>query len=684
MNEIPKKDHKYYQDLKDRVLALNDAYYNHDQSKVSDFEYDQLLHELEELEQEHPDWQELDSPTIKVGGKASEVFSKVNHEVKMESLQDFFSVEDIDSFVRRTQRELSYEAEFAVEEKIDGLSVSLEYENGVFVRGATRGDGLIGEDVTLNLLEIADVPKIMLHDKPKRLVVRGEIYMTKSAFIRLNELQENNGVKLFANPRNAAAGSLRQLDPKITASRDLSLFCFNIQLIEGMEFATHQEALRFLERNGFKIIDLERVAKTTEEIDKLIIEIEERRSGLDYGIDGAVIKLNALKDRDKLGSTSKYPRWAAAYKYPPEQVETKVLDIEVNVGRSGKLTPLAILKPVVVDGSTVSKATLHNEDYISEKDIRIGDIVKVQKAGDVIPEISTVVFAKRPINAEKFKMPNLCPVCGSDAIRKAGEAARVCVNDECPAKLKRKLEHFVSRNCMNIDGLGEKNIELFLDLSLINDLADIYLLKNYRDELLKLPGYGEKSIDKLLQAIELSKDNPMGNFLAALGIQFIGSNTANLIAEKVPNIDKLMVMSADELESIPGVGGTSADAIVKYFANPINRNLIEKFRELGLNFESNNYKDQASREAAAKLPWAGLKSVVTGTLANYKRQEAENKLKELGAQVVSSVSKNINFVLVGENAGSKLDKALDLNLKIINEQEFIEAINEPDKFREDI
>ena len=684
MNETPKKDHKYYLDLKDRVLALNDAYYNHDQSEVSDFVYDQLLHELEELEQEHPEWQEIDSPTIKVGGKASEVFSKVNHDVKMESLQDFFSVEDIDSFVRRTQRELSYEAEFVVEEKIDGLSVSLEYEKGIFVRGATRGDGLVGEDVTLNLLEISDVPRVMLHDKPERLVVRGEIYMTKSAFIRLNEIQEKNGVKLFANPRNAAAGSLRQLDPKITENRDLSLFCFNIQLVEGMEFSTHQETLKFLARNGFKIIDLEKVARTTEEIDNLIIEIEERRSRLDYGIDGAVIKLNSLKDRDKLGSTSKYPRWAAAYKYPPEQVETKLLDIQVNVGRSGKLTPLAILNPVVVDGSTVSKATLHNEDYIAEKDIRIGDMVKVQKAGDVIPEISTVVFDKRPINTEKFMMPLTCPVCGADAVRKTGEAARICVNEDCPAKLKRKLEHFVSRNCMYIDGLGEKNIELFLDLGLINDLADIYLLKNHRDDLLKLPGYGEKSIDKLLEAIESSKNNSMENFLAALGIQFIGANTASLIAEVVPDIDTLMMMTAANLEDIPGVGQASANAIVEYFSNPINLELIEKFRSLGLNFKSYSYKDQASREAESELPWTGLKAVVTGTLEKYKRQEAELKLKELGAQVLSSVSKNVNFLLAGENAGSKLDKALNLDIKIINENEFIEALNKPEKFREDL
>ncbi len=684
MNETPKKDHKYYLDLKDRVLALNDAYYNHDQSEVSDFVYDQLLHELEELEQEHPEWQEIDSPTIKVGGKASEVFSKVNHDVKMESLQDFFSVEDIDSFVRRTQRELSYEAEFVVEEKIDGLSVSLEYEKGIFVRGATRGDGLVGEDVTLNLLEISDVPRVMLHDKPERLVVRGEIYMTKSAFIRLNEIQEKNGVKLFANPRNAAAGSLRQLDPKITANRDLSLFCFNIQLVEGMEFSTHQETLKFLARNGFKIIDLEKVARTTEEIDNLIIEIEERRSRLDYGIDGAVIKLNSLKDREKLGSTSKYPRWAAAYKYPPEQVETKLLDIQVNVGRSGKLTPLAILNPVVVDGSTVSKATLHNEDYIAEKDIRIGDMVKVQKAGDVIPEISTVVFDKRPINTEKFMMPLTCPVCGADAVRKTGEAARICVNEDCPAKLKRKLEHFVSRNCMYIDGLGEKNIELFLDLGLINDLADIYLLKNHRDDLLKLPGYGEKSIDKLLEAIESSKNNSMENFLAALGIQFIGANTASLISEVVPDIDTLMMMTAANLEDIPGVGQASANAIVEYFNNPINLELIEKFRSLGLNFKSYSYKDQASREAESELPWTGLKAVVTGTLENYKRQEAELKLKELGAQVLSSVSKNVNFLLAGENAGSKLDKALNLDIKIINENEFIEALNKPEKFREDL
>lgn len=684
MNETPKKDHKYYLDLKDRVLALNDAYYNHDQSEVSDFVYDQLLHELEELEQEHPEWQEIDSPTIKVGGKASEVFSKVNHDVKMESLQDFFSVEDIDSFVRRTQRELSYEAEFVVEEKIDGLSVSLEYEKGIFVRGATRGDGLVGEDVTLNLLEISDVPRVMLHDKPERLVVRGEIYMTKSAFIRLNEIQEKNGVKLFANPRNAAAGSLRQLDPKITANRDLSLFCFNIQLVEGMEFSTHQETLKFLARNGFKIIDLEKVARTTEEIDNLIIEIEERRSRLDYGIDGAVIKLNSLKDREKLGSTSKYPRWAAAYKYPPEQVETKLLDIQVNVGRSGKLTPLAILNPVVVDGSTVSKATLHNEDYIAEKDIRIGDMVKVQKAGDVIPEISTVVFDKRPINTEKFMMPLTCPVCGADAVRKTGEAARICVNEDCPAKLKRKLEHFVSRNCMYIDGLGEKNIELFLDLGLINDLADIYLLKNHRDDLLKLPGYGEKSIDKLLEAIESSKNNSMENFLAALGIQFIGANTASLISEVVPDIDTLMMMTAANLEDIPGVGQASANAIVEYFNNPINLELIEKFRSLGLNFKSYSYKDQASREVESELPWTGLKAVVTGTLENYKRQEAELKLKELGAQVLSSVSKNVNFLLAGENAGSKLDKALNLDIKIINENEFIEALNKPEKFREDL
>ena len=451
-----------------------------------------------------------------------------------------------------------------------------------------------------------------------------------------------------------------------------------------MEFSTHQETLKFLARNGFKIIDLEKVARTTEEIDNLIIEIEERRSRLDYGIDGAVIKLNSLKDREKLGSTSKYPRWAAAYKYPPEQVETKLLDIQVNVGRSGKLTPLAILNPVVVDGSTVSKATLHNEDYIAEKDIRIGDMVKVQKAGDVIPEISTVVFDKRPINTEKFMMPLTCPVCGADAVRKTGEAARICVNEDCPAKLKRKLEHFVSRNCMYIDGLGEKNIELFLDLGLINDLADIYLLKNHRDDLLKLPGYGEKSIDKLLEAIESSKNNTMENFLAALGIQFIGANTASLIAEVVPDIDTLMMMTAANLEDIPGVGQASANAIVEYFSNPINLELIEKFRSLGLNFKSYSYKDQASREAESELPWTGLKAVVTGTLENYKRQEAELKLKELGAQVLSSVSKNVNFLLAGENAGSKLDKALNLDIKIINENEFIEALNKPEKFREDL
>lgn len=678
MSEV-QRDYDYYSKLKSKLNEYNEAYYEQDAPIITDYEYDQLLLELEEIEAEHPEWVATDSPSQHIGGSASQTFSKVDHEVKMESLQDVFSLADLENFVRKTNRDLGYSAEWIVEEKIDGLSISLEYRDGVFWQGSTRGDGSVGEDVTQNLLTVGVIPHLLLEDKPSRLVVRGEVYMPKASFIALNKQQAEHGLKLFANPRNAAAGSLRQLDPEITRSRDLSLFCFNVQLIEGVEFSTHYESLEFLRRNGLPLIEAEKPSTDIDELMAEIVAISERRTSLEYGIDGAVVKLNSLADRARLGSTSKYPRWAAAYKYPPEQAETIIEDIEVQVGRTGKLTPLAHLTPVFVDGSTVAKATLHNEDFVKEKDIRIGDTVKIQKAGDIIPEITEVILDKRSDDSVAYVMPEECPVCGSTAVRYQGEAATYCTNQSCPAQVARAIEHFASRSCMEIAGLGERNVEMLLEKGFIEDIADIYLLHEHREDLVELPGYGKKSIDKLLDAIELSKNNSLERLINGLGISFIGTNGSRLLAENVKNLDELMAKSVDDLQAIPGIGDVSADAVFKFFREVHNQELIERLRILGLNFNSNIYID-TSVEVDRGL-WDGMKVVLTGTLNNYTRNEAAKLIEDLGGKINSSVSKNVDFLVAGESAGSKYDKALGLNIRILTEEEFEEALADPANFK---
>lgn len=674
MSQAAAKDYAYYAELKDKIKQYNHAYYDEDAPLISDYKYDSLLRELEELEKEHPEWQSEDSPTLNVGGTVNETFSKVEHEVKMESLQDLFSLAEIRDFINKTNKALNKELEYVVEEKIDGLSVALEYRNGVFYRGSTRGDGTIGENVSKNLLNISNVPKTLKVDKPERLVVRAEVYMPKASFASLNEEQEAQGNTKFANPRNAAAGSLRQLDPQVTAKRNLDLFCFNLQLVEGMDFKTHYETLEFFKRNGFPVIHAFEPSSDIEQIEANIKAISARRADLSYGIDGAVIKVNNLDYRTQLGSTSKYPRWAAAFKYTPEQQKTKVLDIKVNVGRTGKLTPLAVLEPVLVDGSMISRVSLHNEDYVKEKDVRVNDTVVIHKAGDVIPELVEVDLSQRDADSEKFTMPEDCPVCGAKVVRSEDEAATYCTNANCPAQVERRIEHFASRSAMDITGLGEKNVKFFYQKGYIRNIADIYRLKDKRESLIEEPGFGEKSVDKLLASIEASKANSLEDLINGLGIQFIGANASRLLAENVPNMETLSKLSQEDIQKIDGLGTVSAKSVYTFFQDEDNLNLLRDLKDLGLNFESNIYKEDKE-----DLAWSDLKFVLTGSLDKYTRSEASTLIENNGGKVQSSVSKNVDYLLLGENPGSKYDKAKELGINILSEADFEKALEDPEK-----
>ncbi len=663
--------------LRDKLRAYNEAYYDLDQPLVDDQVYDKLLRDLEELEALHPEWAVEDSPTRVVGGRASAVFSKVSHEVKMESLQDVFSLGELEDFLRRTSAALGDSPEWVVEQKIDGLSVSLEYRNGLYYQGSTRGDGNIGEDVTENLVTIAGVPRRLSPGAPSRLIVRGEVYMTEESFRKLNQTQEDQGQKLFANPRNAAAGSLRQLDSKITASRDLSLFCFNVQLVEGLEFSTHLESLDFLEANGFPVIRHSGAKRSAEEVLAEVERIGAERGALAYGIDGAVVKINDLAIRRDLGSTSKFPRWAAAYKYPPEQVSTTVEDIIVQVGRSGKITPLALLKPVTVAGSTISRVTLHNEDFIEAKDIRIGDHVLIQKAGDVIPEVVSVDKSLRPETAVPYAMPTHCPACGSEVVRREGEAASYCTGLDCPAQRLRRLIHFTSRDAMNIEGMGPANLQLLVEKGYISRVSDLYRLAEHRVDLEQLPGWGEKSVTKLLENIERSKQNSLERLLGALGIPQIGTAAARVLAASFPDMWALADSSVETLQELPDIGPTTALSIKAFFAGESNRHLLEDLASLGLNIRSTTYQSETDR-ANADLPWKELKMVVTGTLASMSRGEAEEKIRALGAVAQGSVSAKTSCVIVGEKAGSKADKARSLGVRILTEEAFLAALADPE------
>lgn len=656
-----------YEKLKKTVAYHSHRYYVLDDPEITDAEYDRLMHELIDFEKEHPEMITADSPTQKVGGTILEGFSPVSHEVQMQSLQDAFSKDEIFEFDRRVHAELAKIGQvptYVVEHKIDGLSVSLEYRDSVLVRGSTRGDGFVGEDVTNNLKTVMSIP-LKLHKPVPYLEVRGEVFMAKKSFARLNEEREADGQPTFANPRNAAAGSLRQLDSAVAAKRGLDIFVFNVQRSEGIEFKTHLESLRFLRDAGFKVITNDREFETIDAAFDEIENIGEARRGLYYDIDGAVIKVNDLSQRQILGSTAKTPKWAIAYKYPPEQKKTRIKDIIIQVGRTGVLTPRAELEPVSLAGSTVSYATLHNLDNIRQKDVRIGDNVLVQKAGDIIPEIISVVKADRDGSETEFNMPETCPVCRARVHREEGEAAYRCTGADCPAQLERNLIHFVSRDAMDIEGMGPSVIKKLLAEGLIKSSADIYYLT--ADELIKLDKLGEKSAENLLDAIEKSKKNDLPRLIYALGIHHIGAGAAKLIAKRAGSIDALFGLTAEELTEINDVGMIMAESVTDFFAQPHTRTLIQKFKDAGVNTD---YIGEARSSDALE----GMTIVVTGTLPTLGRKDATALIEQNGGKASGSVSKKTTYVLAGEAAGSKLTKANDLGIPVIDEAEFMKMI----------
>ena len=648
------------QELTDLLNYHSRKYYEDDAPEISDFEYDKLLRELETLEAEHPELRRADSPTQRVGGAVLSQFESVEHTVPMESLQDAFNENEILDFNKRVSVIVSHPG-YVVEQKIDGLSVSLEYRDGLFVRGSTRGNGLVGEDVTENLRTIRSIP-LKLKDPIPYLEVRGEVYLSKKNFEKLNAEQEVLEKPLFANPRNAAAGSLRQLDSKICAKRKLDIFVFNIQQVEGVEITNHLDGLRFLKEQGFTTIQDDTLYPDINSAFRRVLEIGEEREGLGYDIDGAVIKVNDFAMRTLLGSTAKFPRWAIAYKFPPEKKETKILDIAVQVGRTGVLTPLAILEPVRVAGSTVSRATLHNYDYIVEKDIKIGDTVLVQKAGDIIPEVLEVCKNKRTGNEKEFHMPTHCLECGALIVREDGEAAHRCTGMNCPAQRLRNIIHFVSGSAMDIDGLGPSIIERFLELGMIETAADLYYLNP--EEIAGLDKMGEKSAQNLMASLEKSKSNPLYRLIHALGIRHIGEKAAKLLAKNYPKLSLLRAATVEDLTQIDDIGLAMAESVVEFFEEPQNIAFLERLKNAGVSME-----DQV-KETAADQRFAGKTFVLTGTLPTYSRKEASDLIEQFGGKTSSSVSKKTSYVLAGEEAGSKLEKAQNLGITIISEEEF--------------
>ena len=662
-----KEAQKRMDELVEKTSYYAKKYYEEDKPEISDFEYDMMMLELKDLEKNFPELIKKESYTQHVGGNVKSGFSKVEHEIPLLSMQDIFSIEEIEEYVGKIQKQAVEEKienkNFVVETKIDGLTASLEYKNGVFVRGSTRGNGLVGEDVTQNLKTIKNIPKKLTENV--NITVRGEVFISSKEFEEMNSKREEEGLETFANARNAAAGSLRQLDSNITKTRPLDIYVYNIQKIEGKEILSHYEALQYLQKLGFNVNPVKMLCKNLDEVKKAIKEIENKRNSLTFGIDGAVIKVDDLKYREILGATAKNPRWQIAYKYPPEQKETKLLDIVCNVGRTGVITPLAILDPVQVAGSTISKTTLHNEDFIKEKDLKIGDTVVIQKAGDVIPEIVKVVKEKRTGEEKEFKMPEKCPVCGAKTVRYEGEAAIRCTGTECPAKLYRNLVHFVSREAMNIDGLGENIIEQLLNEKLISNIADIYNLSF--EDISSLKKNGTKFATNLINAIENSKQNDLYRLLTALGINHIGAKASKVLAKKFKTIDNLSNASYEELSEIADIGPIMAKSIVEFFEEPQTKDLIEKLKQAGVNTTSLNSENTDNR-------FEGVTFVLTGSLKKYTREEATNIIEKFGGKVSSSVSKKTSYLLAGEEAGSKLTKAQSLGVKIISEEEFEKMI----------
>ena len=643
------------------LTQANYRYYVLDDPTMPDFEYDRLLRELEDLEKAHPELVLPDSPTQRVGGEALSQFQKVSHPVPLMSLQDVFSMEELNDFLSKIL-ETEPETEFSVEPKIDGLSVALEYENGRFVRGATRGDGNVGEDVTENLKTIRSIP-MTIENAPPRLIVRGEVYMPKKSFEKLNERQEADGKPLFANPRNAAAGTRRQLEPKIAAKRGLDILVFNVQLAEGVSFASHSESLDFLRDLHFKVIPYAKL-NSLQSIDEQVLSINENREKLACDIDGAVIKVNDLAQRERLGSTAKFPRWAAAYKYPPEIKPTVVEDIVVQGGRTGVLTPKAVVRPVRLAGTTVTNATLHNQDFITERDIRIGDTVHIRKAGEIIPEILDVDLSKRPAGTVPYVLPCRCPVCGAPTVKDEDGAFLRCTGAECPAQLSRNIAHFVSRDAMDIEGLGSAIVDALIKKGYIKSPADIYYLT--LEELKSLWQKGGKAAEKLLAAISASREQDVSRLIYALGIRQVGAKTGKVLASTFGSMDALMAASVEELTAVPDVGGITAQSIADWFAQPQSKHMVERLRQAGVNFES--------KRVVSDARFTGKTFVLTGALSKFTREEATEKIELLGGKAAGSVSKKTSFVVVGENAGSKERKARELGIPILSEDAFLEMI----------
>lgn len=652
-------------ELTDLLKYHSKRYYVEDNPEISDYEYDMLLRELADLEKKYPDHKDHESPTVRVGGEVLDGFLKVTHEIPMQSLTDAFSEQEILDFDERVCSMLQKnETEYAVEYKIDGLSVSLEYENGKLVRGSTRGDGNVGEDVTANLKTVKSIPLFLKNPIPF-LEVRGEVFIGKEDFGEMNDKREKCGEPLFANPRNAAAGSLRQLDSAIAASRRLDIFVFNIQKITGKEIKTHTEGLQFLAEQGFKVVSEKEAFKNIKEAFSRVEEIGRERESLKFEIDGAVIKVNNLADRELLGSTSKCPRWAIAYKFPAETKKTRLLDIVIQVGRTGVLTPNAVLNPVRVAGSTVSRATLHNLDYIKEKDIKIGDNVYVRKAGDIIPEIVSVEKSDRTGAECEFIMPESCPVCGAQVIREEGEAAHRCVGTSCPAQVVRAIIHFASRDAMDIEGLGPALVEQMADRGMISDVSDLYYLK--KEEIAQMDKMGEKSAQNLLDAIEKSKKNDLARLLFAFGIRLNGQRSSKILAKEFKSIDKIRMLSAESMAEVHEIGEKTAKNIEEFFKSDKNNEIIEKLKAAGVNM--NHAKEEGEGSALS-----GLKIVITGTVEGVSRTDIARLIEQNGGTSVGSVSKKTDLLIAGENAGSKLSKAQSLGIKIISYEELLEMI----------
>ncbi|GAA0865860.1 NAD-dependent DNA ligase LigA [Paraclostridium tenue] len=653
-------------ELIDLINYHNNRYYNEDSPEISDFEYDNLMKELIKLEEENPKLKRADSPSNRVGGKPIDKFNQVTHKIPMLSLSNAYSGQDLRDFDKRVRDSINEEVEYVVEFKIDGLSVGLTYNNGIFEKGATRGNGIIGEDITQNLKTVKSIPLKVADNE--EIVVRGEVYISKENFEAINKVQEEEGLQLFANPRNLAAGTLRQLDSKLTAKRPLDIFIFNLEYIENTELKTHSESLEYLSKLGFKVSPNYKVFNDMDEIIKHIEHWTTNRASLPFEIDGMVIKVNNLSQREKMGYTAKSPRWAIAYKFPAEQKKTKLIDIIVEVGRTGTITPTAILEPVRLAGTTVSRATLHNEDYINEKDIRIGDTVIVQKAGDIIPQVVEVVKDERTGDEIIFKLPEKCPVCSEPTVRLEGEAAVKCINISCPAQIRRGIIHFASRDAMNIEGLGESIVTLLLDNKIIKDIADLYYIN--KEDIINLERMGEKSASNLINAIEKSKQNDLYRLINGLGIKYIGVKGAKVLAKNFKSLDEIINADINELINLEEFGDIMANSVIQFFKEEKNISVIKKLEDAGVNTKSIVSED----ESLANI-FEGMKIVLTGTLPTLKRNDAKEMIEARGGKATSSVSKSTTFVLAGEEAGSKLTKANELGIPVIDEAKFLEMID---------